>query len=265
MSTSPLPSIQLSQAHLQSLSYCPRKFQYIFLDQLAMPQLPAIAERQQLGAQFHQLIQQQSLNLDIQPLLQENAQLQQWFEIFRKNPPPMITGEHLHEHSLRLPFAGFVLIAVYDLIIQGETDLQIIDWKTHQTKPQPKLLAQQWQSKLYPFLLAESKHYPPDRISMTYWFTEQVTTKKQNWITLPYSTAEHEATRRELESLLSPFRAWLDAYKSQQKDFPQVEDLHNHCFSPQGQCPFIYHCQRNPQDAAWTRLTDIEAIAEIPL
>jgi hypothetical protein len=259
-----LQGIQLSQAHLQALSYCPRKFQYIFLDQLAMPQLPEVSERQQLGTQFHQLMQQQALGLDIQPFLQANPQLQQWFTLYQQNPPPMLSGTQSSEVILMLPLAGFVLIGVYDLLIETKTELQIIDWKTYQQVPKRKVLQQQWQTKLYPFLLSEARQYAPEQISMTYWFTEQNKAKK-SWMTFPYSAKMHNEIWTELESLLSSFQGWLDSYQSQQTHFPQVDIQLNHCFSEKTQCSFIHHCQRNQPDTTWIQFTDIDAIAEIPL
>jgi hypothetical protein len=259
-----LQAIQLSQAHLQVLSTCPRKFQYIFLDQLAMPQLPEVAERQQLGTQFHQLMQQQALGLEIESLLQANPQLQQWFTRYQQNPPPMIEGKQSSEVVLMLPFAGFVLIGVYDLLIEGETEVQIIDWKTYQRTPKRKILQQQWQTKLYPFLLAEARQYPPEQISMTYWFTEQGSAKK-NWMTFAYSSSSHTAIRTELQSLLLSLQSWLETYQTQQDHFPQVDKQLNHCFSEKTQCSFIHHCQRSKPDTTWIELTDIDAIEEIPI
>lgn len=257
-------AIQISQAHLQVLSACPRKFQYIFLDQLAMLQLPEVTERQQLGTQFHQLMQQQALGLEIEPFLQVNPQLQQWFTRYQQNPPPLIVGKQSSEVTLMLPFAGFVLIGVYDLLIEAETEVQIIDWKTYQRTPKRNTLQQQWQTKLYPFLLAESRQYPPEQISMTYWFTAQNPGRK-NWMTFSYSNALHTTIWAELQSLLFSLKDWLATYQHQQAHFPQVDKRLNYCFSEKTQCSFVHHCQRSKPDTSWMALADIDAIAEIPL
>jgi PD-(D/E)XK nuclease superfamily len=77
-----LPFLQLSQGHLQILETCPRKFQSVFLDNLTFPQPSLASEKQALGKQFHQLMQQRELGLEIQPLLDDSPKLQGWFQHF---------------------------------------------------------------------------------------------------------------------------------------------------------------------------------------
>ena len=56
---------QLSQSHLALLDYCPRKFQYVYLDNLTSP--PPLEEQTYLrrGSQIHHLMQQQELQLPL--------------------------------------------------------------------------------------------------------------------------------------------------------------------------------------------------------
>jgi hypothetical protein len=257
----------LSQAHLQHLETCPRKFQYGVIEQLNWPQAYFDLEPRKLGLQFHQLIQQQEFGLDIQPLLQENSQLQQWLEQLQEAPPPLISGQRHSEQSRTLRLDEFVLVAVYDLLIEGQEQAQIIDWKTYRRPPQLETLQRQWQTRLYPFLLAETSAYTPDQISMGYWFTEPLSTQgtSSHWITFPYSTVLHEETRLVLQGLLGQLREYLTDWTAG-RNLPQVPLAAGRCYSQTQRCPFIHYCQRSPEQTTnAVDLMDLAMIAEVPL
>jgi PD-(D/E)XK nuclease superfamily len=263
------PFVQLSQTHLQVLSTCPRKFQSLFLDQLALPQVSTSSEPQQLGMQFHQLMQQRELGLDIQPLLADNPQLQKWFHHFQDFPPPTIAGTRQSEHPCTLAFQDFILVAVYDLLIQDPDQAQIIDWKTYRRPPHTQTLQQHWQTRLYPFLLAETSQYQPEQISMIYWFAEPSGSSplQGNWIAIPYSSQLHRETQADLANLLNPLHQWIQDFTQNRTSFPQVPLSAGHCESRTQQCPFISHCLRNGNDKAVDLFTliDMNAIAEVSL
>jgi PD-(D/E)XK nuclease superfamily len=260
MERSPL-SLQLSQAHLQTLSICPRKFQYSVLEQLGLPKLEIESEQQQLGIQFHQLMQQRELGLNIQVLLEDNPQLGLWFEQFQQSPPPMVSGLHQSEHQRILPWLGVTLIAVYDLLIQGSEEAQIIDWKTTCRPPHARLLESHWQTRLYPFILVETSGYRPEQVSMTYWFAGASETG--HTIHFPYSTALHQQTRADLEGLLAPLQSWIQG--APQVQLPQVSESAGHCVSQTQRCAFVRPCGRYPDDgsAHQPALTDLGAIEEL--
>ncbi len=257
--------MQLSQTHLQILSTCPRKFQSFFLEQLALPQPSLGSEQRELGVQFHHLMQQQELGLEIQSLLDDNPQLQKWFTQFQQSPPPMIEGNRLSEQSDALKFQDFMLVAVYDLLIQGPQQAQIIDWKTYRRPPNPQTLQQNWQTRLYPFLLTETAGYQPEQISMTYWFAEVPGSgsAQSHWINFPYTAPLHEQTRQDLTQLLTDLSTWLESGTS----LPQAPFSAGYCSSSTQQCPFLRHCDRDPGKTLFNLvdLTDLSAIAEIPL
>ncbi|HEY9827636.1 MAG TPA: PD-(D/E)XK nuclease family protein [Stenomitos sp.] len=253
-----LVPFQLSQAHLQVLETCPRKFQYLFIDRLGWPSVAAQSEAQELGSQFHQLLQQQDLGLEILPLLEDNPQLQDWFERLRQFPPPLIEGRRQSECQYALPFEEFILVGVYDLLIQGTDRAQIVDWKTYRRPPRPEQLQQQWQSRLYPYILAECSDYQPEQISMLYWFAEpmQSETKSVHWYNLPYSATLHENTRHTLSKLLDKLRQELQGL-TESSDFSQVAVL-SECYGSGMDCPFVYHCEREKEE----HLEDLEALLD---
>jgi hypothetical protein len=258
-------SLQLSQTHLQTLRTCPRKFQYLFLEQLALPRLDTASEQQQLGTQFHRLMQQHELNLDIQPLLQDNPKLQEWFQRFQQSPPPMISGSRQSEHQRTLAFQNATFIAIYDLLIQGKDQAQIIDWKTYRRPPNAKMLKDHWQTRLYPFILTETSDYQPEQLSMTYWFAEP-SKSGSHWIHFPYSQQLHQQTQRELETLLSSLQSWMQSSSQTQLSLPQAALAAGHCLSQTQRCAFINLCDRVPEEQqTHPALTDIGAIAELAL
>jgi hypothetical protein len=268
-----LPFLQLSQTHLQILETCPRKFQHLFLDSLMLPQPSLVSENQALGTQFHQLMQQRELGLEIQPLLDDNPKLQGWFRTFQDAPPPLITGQlRQSEYQCTLELEGFTLIAVYDLLLQDAGKAQIVDWKTYPRPPRAQLLQQHWQTQLYLFIAAEVLGYPPDRVSMLYWFAESApenaaSPKQENWLSIAYSEALHQQTREALKNLLTHLRQWSEAFVNHNQDFPQVPLSDPKCGSKIQPCTFVNACQRysDRDDTALSDLTNLTAIAEVPL
>jgi hypothetical protein len=49
---------------------------------------------------------------------------------------------------------------------------QILDWKTYPKPQNRRWVEQNWQTLLYPYVLAETSDYLPEQISMTYWFVQ---------------------------------------------------------------------------------------------
>jgi PD-(D/E)XK nuclease superfamily len=266
-----LPFFQLSQGHLQILETCPRKFQSVFLDNLTFPQPSLASEKQALGKQFHQLMQQRELGLEIQPLLDDSPKLQGWFQHFQDSPPPLITGQFRQsEYQCTLALEGFTLTAVFDLLIQDGDRAQIADWKTYRRPLRAQLIEQHWQTRLYLFMVAEVLGYAPDRISMVYWFAEstpQDRNASQNCLSIRYSKAMHQQTQETLTKLLASLRGWMQDFTTNHQSFPQVALSAQKCWSNQQCCPFVTHCHRTP-DSAQTELedlTNLAAIAEVSI
>ncbi len=263
------PIWQLSQSHLNLLESCPRKFQHRYLDRLDTAVGLDTHPHQQLGSQFHQLMQQRSLGLPIEPLLETDPRLQAWFNAFLQNPPDMIEGKQESEHQRLYWQDGFVLVAVYDLLIQNSDQAQIVDWKTYALPKQADRLRTHWQTQLYLYVLAETSDYQPEQLSMTYWFAEASTQTdaKTNCLTFPYSTDQHHQTQQSLSHLLDRLRQELTDYETG-KAMQQVALTEGKCVSPNHQCEFAERCQRRLQEdatlALQDALADIDAIAEVP-
>jgi hypothetical protein len=266
-----LPFLQLSQGHLQLLETCPRKFQSVFLDSLSLPQPSLASENQELGKQFHQLMQQRELGLDIQPLLDNSSTLQAWFQQFQNSPPPLMAGQFRQsEYPCTLALEGFTLTAVFDLLIVDGDRAQIADWKTYRRPLRPQLIEQHWQTRLYLFMAAEALGYAPHCISMVYWFAESLPEDHNpapNWLSIPYSESLHQQTRATLVKLLTSLRGWMQDFTTKHQSFPQVALSAQQCWSNAQCCPFVTHCHRTPNSAqiGAEDLTNLAAIAEVPM
>lgn len=241
--------MQLSQAHLRTLQTCPRQYQYRYLDSLMLPEATQLTETtaQKRGRDFHRLMQQHFQGLDIHPILEAQPELQPWFAAFQTMPPPMIEGQREAEHVRSLGWQEFTLVGVYDYVIFGQGQAQILDWKTYARPPAPKTLSHHWQTRLYCYLLAATSSYLPSQIAMTYWFAQGE--KGANFYTFSYSEAIHQQIHHTLEQCLNQLRQWLQAYE-QGQDLPQVPpaQMREYCH----ECAFNERCQRRQPTSVLT-------------
>ncbi|NJK35091.1 MAG: PD-(D/E)XK nuclease family protein [Oscillatoriales cyanobacterium SM2_2_1] len=151
----------LSQGLLTTWDTCRRKFQLLYLEQLALANDPDQYLRLERGQQFHLLMQQEHLGLNIDALAASDQHLDHWWQQFQASPPAMIAGDRIAEHRRTLAQPPFLLTAIYDLLILGDRQAQIIDWKTYEHPPTAQHLQHHWQTRLYLYLLAETSAYPP--------------------------------------------------------------------------------------------------------
>ena len=266
------PIIRLSQGHLNLLSQCPRKFQNTYLEQLASPVTLDHLERMQWGNRFHLLMQQFELGLPLAaPTDAEEAELQVCMQRLLSAAPDLFERDRLvsfrqSEHRRTLEFQGYLLTVVYDLVILNAEAGCILDWKTYPRPRDRQAIAQNWQTRLYLFVLAETSPLAPDQLTMTYWFVRSrqstaATEAKPQSYTFAYSQELHEQTRQDLTILLSQLSQWLEDYRTGGA-FPQVDPIAGLC----PQCTYVSRCQRHageeddPAIAAQPRLEDIEEV-----
>ena len=218
---------RVSQRHLELLEVCPRKFQYTFLDRAIAPPSPESQTAIDAGSRFHLLMQQRELGLPIETMMAGDSQLHQWVNTLLDSAPELFAdplplpvfrqAEHERTYSLN----GFALNVRYDLLVADETQAQILDWKTYPRPQNRQKLAQSWQTRLYPYVLAETSQYAPEQISMTYWYVRA----RQGFPTIDspeiepqfhrfaYSSTAHQQTREDLMRLLTQLQQWLEEYQ----------------------------------------------------
>jgi hypothetical protein len=246
---------QISQNHLNLFSTCPRKFQYTYLEKLSSPCVTQAQNHLNLGNRFHRLIQQRELSLPVDRLLASDQQLAQSFQALAEIAPEVVYPQEKTwreaEHRRTLLKEYFLLIGIYDLLILSAEKAQIIDWKTYAQPKDKTTLANNWQTRLYRYLLAETSTYLPEQIEFTYWFIK--VPEKPRSISFSYSQVEHEATAEELDQLLMQLEVYYQNYQKKKVPFPQVEPERGYCWD----CSFKVPCQRHLQSEA-IRLSDIE-------
>lgn len=257
--------LHLSQGHLNLLEACPRKFQHTYLEQLNSPSDPEHEEKQTLGSRFHLLMQQREMGLPIDSFLQVDTQLQSWMSAFATAAPEIINpSDHQafreSEYYRTLQIQDYLLTVIYDLLIANSKQAQILDWKTY-PKPQNKSkLANNWQTRLYLYVLAETSTYLPEDISMTYWFVQSE--GKPQKISFSYSTAQHQKTAKQLHQLLNLLTKCLEDYQIN-KLFPQVRENSKNC----DYCQFAARCDRTQttEDNLINSFPNLANIQEISL
>jgi ATP-dependent exoDNAse (exonuclease V) beta subunit len=220
----------LSQGLLATWQTCRHRFQLLYLDQLALSRDPDLQERLERGQQFHLLMQQEQLGLNIADLAASEQHLDQWWQRFRSSPPTMIAGDRIAEHRRTLAQPPFLLSAIYDLLILGDRQAQIIDWKTYDRPPTAQHLQEHWQTRLYLYLLAETSTYPPHALHMTYWFASLGTA-----INLPYTATLHRRTQEALAEHLNALTQTMH-----QNFYPQLPVGSKPC----RHCEFAHRCDR---------------------
>jgi hypothetical protein len=268
--------MKLSQQQLNTLSTCPRRFQYTYLEQLMSPLSPEQEERLAWGNRFHLLMQQRELGLPIESLVAEDpslgdnltALIQAAPEIFHSNfnfNPDVKTFREA-EHQRILNFQDHLLIGVYDLLIADNKTAQIIDWKTYPRPQNYGHLIKNWQTRLYPYLLVETSDYLPEQVSMTYWFVKGNENSEPEFIKLSYNSQQHQQTQQDLSQLITQLDYNLQRYE-QAEPFPQVNLSKGECKS----CSFALRCQRiqETDDHFWefnvNKLPNLAKIEEIPI
>jgi hypothetical protein len=294
---------RVSQGQLSVLDTCPRKYQYLFLDGLSIP--PSSEQQASLawGQRFHLLMQQRELGIPINAMIAADPDLGKALYALQQAAPDLLDRDRTpthnitraSEHRITVVYGGFWLTGVYDLLLMGPERAEIVDWKTHQKPVARERLEAHWQTQLYLWMLGETGQHSPQSLSMTYWFVRtpspQTGAITPQAVRIPYSRDRHQTVTDRLRDELSQLELWLQDY-ARGRSLPQLPEGSTEC----DRCPFATRCDRgaihNPalaspmhpsppdprlRDAlgldaidrddapSLDRLTDIDAIAEIPI
>ncbi|MGD1901082.1 MAG: PD-(D/E)XK nuclease family protein [Geitlerinemataceae cyanobacterium] len=211
--------IVVSQRHLSLFEQCPRRYQAEILERRELPIESNGRQALDRGQRFHHLLQQRALGLTVGG---EDPQLDRWLD--RLAQSAIATDDpskyHLAEHTRILALPPFELLVRYDALLANASGADIIDWKTYARPRQAQKLTQNWQTRLYRYVLAATSDYPPDRIAMVYWFAESREGEASNIVRLPYSAEGFDRDRHEIADLLERLaRCRAGAH------FPRCRDL----------------------------------------
>ena len=255
----PQSLIRLSQAQLNILEVCPPQFQRLYLDQLGSPISPDIQENILWGNQFHQLMQQHFLGLSIDAFLADNQELKTVVEalLYEVSQQHEITSNVWTEaeHYRVLEKDNYLLTAIYDLLIIKEEQAEILDWKTYLQPQNKKKLEQNWQTRLYLYLLTETSNYLPEQIAMTYWFVK--IPHKPQCLTFQYSQKLHQKNEEDLDNLLTNLNQYLLDLNLENRDFPHLKNCER-------SCPY-YQLFSSDKPIDNDLLLEIDDIEEIPI
>lgn len=262
----PLPiDFRFSQNNLQDFVDCPRRFQLRHVLRLAWPALqtePVLEHERhiELGYRFHQMVQRHHAGVPLDALENQisDPDLLRWWRNYLRFAPPLIPPNPRIEYLLSAPFAGFRLLAKYDLVVlTPEGGARIIDWKTTRKRPQRAVLGARVQTRLYPLLLQKASAVltggsalQPGQIEMIYWFPEY---PDQPEIFRP--DADTLATdERYLTNLVHEIQALGDS------TFPLTEDEKRCRF-----CNYRSLCARGVVAGAWDELDDADSLGNEPI
>jgi hypothetical protein len=183
-----------SQSSLQDYVDCQRRFQLRYILHQAWPAVEAepYLENERLmdrGARFHKIVRQHLMGIpaaQISASLLDDKLIEEWWgnwtnELRNGNLRFILEAgnQRYEEISLSIPLSKFRLVAKFDLLVIHSKDrLVILDWKTSQTYPRHKWLAERLQTHVYPFVLSAAgtallggNTPDPGQIEMIYWFT----------------------------------------------------------------------------------------------
>lgn len=222
--------IRLSQSHLNLLSTCPPKFQQVYIDSLGSLPEPEHQESMQWGSQFHLLMQQRELGLPISSLLTTNLELEIAFKaLIAANSYLREQNSEMWreaEHSRSINQDKFLLTVIYDLLIAKPDQAIILDWKTYRQPRRIEALREDWQTRLYLYVLAETSEYSPEEMKMIYWF---VKSGKPKSVTLDYDHQQHQNTKQDLAILLTKLTKWFSEYQKFGSEFPHQTNCKQNC------------------------------------
>lgn len=267
---------RISQGQLNLIENCPRKFQHLYMDQFGVQVSPEAQQKLDWGKKFHRLMQQYQLGLPIELLSPVDPEMVKAVRRFWDKAPERLTALFSNPKTFRqaeqkrsLIFAeNYLLIVIYDLFIADSQHAQIFDWKTYRQPRSAAELEQNWQTRLYLYVLVETSEYLPEQVSMTYWFVPPQSDEPPTFLTFPYDRAKHAQTEVELTQRLMQLSHWKHEYEHYGQLLPQCAVTMGHCQS----CQFAIRCHRHPDPEQSPVLTPspltldpLAGIPEIPI
>lgn len=241
-------TFQFSQSSLHDFETCARRFKLRYIDQLRWPAIESEpveeAERlAQLGQDFHRLVQQHLVGLDIDTLnaTVQHAEpaLQNWWHNYLAHRPAALSEAKLYpELQLSTPLRGYRLQARFDLLAaQPDGAFVIIDWKTSKQKPPRHVLKRRMQTRVYFYTLIAAgaalnngRPIDPANITMIYWYPNFPDAPE----TIDYSNKLFKRDEQLLIDLVERIKL-----AAENDNFPLVEDK-----KPCTYCVYRSYCNR---------------------
>lgn len=203
-----------SQHGLNTYQRCPRRFLYKYVDRqpwpvAEMPDPGAYLDHLERGRIFHQWLARAALGLKMERFVQacEDLQLCDWWEAYRAFDHARLPDDVIEaELPVVVPVGRYRLYARYDLLALARGgEAVIVDWKTMQTRPTDRRLAERVQTRVYLYTLVAAgavitggMPVDPDQTRMLYWFANFPDQPAR----IRYSRAEYLRDRERLGALV---------------------------------------------------------------
>lgn len=250
MNDTALPAgFRFSQSSLSDYQRCRRRFWLRYVERMQWPGPPAAdaawEEAARRGQRFHQFIEQDALQLEVDAAVAASADplLQEWWRNWRQVPPPGCSDGKVHtEVELAVPLGAYRLVARFDrVVVDTGGQVRIYDWKTGNADL--AVYADSWQTRVYLYVVATaggvlSGGVPPapESIQLCYWHAAQ----PDNPLLIPYDRASHAAAERDLLAAANTIAA--DPNRLQPTDDTAL------C----SRCAYCSYCQRQAvPEAVW--------------
>lgn len=203
-----------TQTALRVYQECPYRFRLRYIEQIPWPAFPAAPEVEaalERGRRFHELARQRLLGLEVgEQAAAGGEEVARWWAALEGFLPALEDyPRRFPEAGLSIPFGRYRLGARYDLLAVGKDSACIVDWKTGRPLPPEQVLAQDLQSRVYLFVLAEGgaayhqgRPLSPECLSLIYWHPAGPTS-----VRLPYSLEQQEEDRAFLTDLVARISA----------------------------------------------------------
>ena len=232
-------TLTLNRGNIAAYLACRRRFQLRYQEQLPwpIPPLDGKAEKARtLGQRFHEILHRHFLDLPVAEGVAADPQLQRWWNLFAAEEGQLPTGRRLPELTLSVPIGRHFLTGRFDLLIVGEQDTHIYDWKTEARPRSEPEMRQDLQSRLYLALAAEGgaalyQDVDPDRTTLRYWYVNDPGAT----VTIQYSRAQHAENWAHLQALVGDIEQQL----ASQETLPLTGDL-----SQCERCAYQIYCGR---------------------
>jgi len=225
----------LSQTHLTLFETCPPQFQQKYVE--GINNFPNIIqeEKSQWGNIFHLLMQQYNLGLPLDDFINnypdKGKDLKKSLASLVKATEDIWTSSEIlakeEEYKLQLKFEDYFFTVIYDLLIIYPDRAIIFDWKTYLSPQNEIKLRDNWQTKLYLYVLKEVMDYNPSQLSFTYWFVKMA--HQPESFTIHYNEQMHLQTKQELSHILVKITKTYEDYFKNNLDFPHHNNCSNFC------------------------------------
>lgn len=249
----------LSQGDLSLLETCPPQFEKNYLQNILEPRHLKNQGKTQWGKLFHLLMQQYNLGLNLESISSDNqALINEVKALIEKTKYIWFSSEIIFreaEYQVNYTIDNYLLTVIYDLLVLYPDKAIIIDWKTYRESQNKQKILNNWQTKLYLYVLAQKFNYSPEQIYFDYWFISSP--QKIEKYSIAYSNSFHQKIEQDLNIVLDKFDNLITNFYHQNISFPH----HDNC----RQCPYRDSFNNSVDDnldrsQILTSLDDIEAI-----